>query len=194
MRCSSPLIIFVGFSPLSLPQFCTEEPVLDPELQMYPHLRRPDRNDHLPWPADYTLCRATQNAFGLLCSKGRLLTKLVVQEDLQGSRIARFITFSGVEVGLTGLLLLGFSILKTGVTFAFFQFSGTSFNCHDLSELKSGLALRLLSFLGSHAFIVSGPRDWCVSRLSGLQPDSPSQRASRLLPLVSGLGSSGPWD
>lgn len=130
--------------------------------------------------------QSNPETFGLLCNKGRWLTQIVVHQDLQGTRIVWFITFSGVEVGLTGLLLLGFSILKTGVMFAFFQFSGTSLNCHDLSELvKSGLALRLRCFLGSYTFILSGPRDWCVSRLSVLQPDSPSQRAS-LLPLVSG--------
>lgn len=76
-RCSSPLIIFVGFAPLILCLSCSEEPVLDPEVQMYTHLRRSDGNDHLPWPADYILCRATQKPLVFCATKAGGWLKLL---------------------------------------------------------------------------------------------------------------------
>lgn len=64
------------------------------------------------------------------------------------SRIGSSITFSGIELMLTGLLFPGSFILKIGVAFAFFQLSGTSPGHHSLPKLiKSGLAVMLASAL-----------------------------------------------
>lgn len=61
---------------------------------------------------------------------------LGIQVDV--SRMRHFINFPGTEVRLTGWQLPGspfLLFLKTGMTFAFFQSSGTSLDLYDLSKL-----------------------------------------------------------
>jgi len=57
-----------------LPDFLEQwSPELDAALQMFPHQRRAEGEDHLPWPAGHTLFNAPQDTIGLLVHKVTLL-------------------------------------------------------------------------------------------------------------------------
>lgn len=77
----------------------------------------------------------------------------------------QFAQQSGTEVQLTGLSFLGssiFSFLKMGVTFVFFQPSGTSPDNHGLLKMR-GLKITLVSSLSTHRCILSAPMVFHIS-------------------------------
>jgi len=62
-------------------------------------------------------------------------------------------------------LFLGISFLpflKTGVTLAFLEFSGTSPVLQELSKMESGLAITSVILLSTQGYIPLGPMDLCV--------------------------------
>lgn len=84
------------------------------------------------------------------------------------SRMRCSITFLRVEVRLTGQGLLGLFFLQflTGVTFVFFQFSGTSPDFHTLSNMiVSSLAMVSTTSFSTHGHSLSGPMDLWMSDL-----------------------------
>lgn len=85
------------------------------------------------------------------------------------SRISSSITFPETEVRVTNLQFLKSSslpFLKTGVTFAFLQYSGTSLSLHDQSTiLENDLTVTSASSHSTRGCIPSGPMDFHMSSL-----------------------------
>ena len=95
---------------------------------------------------------------------------------MMASRISCSITFPGMEVRLTGLLFPGSSLLpflKTGVTLAFLQFSGTSPVLQDLSKMmESGSAMTSASSLSTRGCIPLWVQPHCGSRTLLITPEA----------------------
>lgn len=72
-------------------------------------------------------------------------------------RVSCFIALPGIKVRLTGLLFPGSSFLKTGMTLAFLQSSGTSRSYHDHSKIIESDFKRHqpapLALVGAHGFM-----------------------------------------
>ena len=89
-----------------------------------------------------------------------LLLFHLLGDDIQSKLLHHL---SRMELRLTGLSLPSSSFLKTGVTVAFLQPSGTSSDLHDLSKMmESSSASTSAGSLSTHRCILSRPMNLCT--------------------------------